>query len=190
MRLADLAERLAEFDVVISSTASSLPIIGLGLVERALKARRHRPIFMVDLAVPRDIESEVSRLTDVYLYTVDDLGEIVREGASSRQTAVAQAEAIIETRVQNFMQWLDRRQAVPLITDIRAAGETIRSEELDRATRLLASGADPAQVLDELARRMTNKFLHRPLTLLGEADGAERERLGDLLPRLFPADRK
>lgn len=190
MRLADLADRLAEFDVVVSSTASSLPIIGLGLVERALKARRRRPIFMVDLAVPRDIESEVARLPDVYLYTVDDLGEIVREGASSRQVAVAQAEAIIETRVQNFMQWLDRRESLPMIADLRAAGDSIRTDELARATRLLATGADPVDVLDELSRRMTNKFLHRPLTLLGEADRDDREKLATLLPRLFPVDRK
>ncbi len=190
MRLADLAERLAEFDVVVSSTASSLPIIGLGMVERALKARRRKPIFMVDLAVPRDVESEVARLPDVYLYTVDDLGEIVREGASSRQAAVAQAEAIIESRVQNFMQWLDRREALPLIADIRAAGDAIRADELDRAMRLLARGGDPSQVIDELSRRITNKFMHRPLTLLGEADREERARLAELLPRLFPVDRR
>src|SRR6478735_4033693 len=105
--LSELPTRMHEFDIIVSCTASTLPIIGLGAVERAVKARRHRPIFMVDLAVPRDIEPEVGNLHDVFLYTVDDLGAIVREGNASRQAAVAQAEAIIETRVQNFMQWLE-----------------------------------------------------------------------------------
>jgi glutamyl-tRNA reductase len=188
--LAEMPERLADFDIVVSCTASTLPIIGLGLVERALKARRHRPIFMVDLAVPRDIEIEVSQLSDVYLYTVDDLGAVVREGTSARQVAVAQAEAIIESRVQHFMQWLDKRHAVPLIAQLRDAGEAVQKEELERAHRLLSSGHNPQDVLDELARRLTNKFLHRPMTMLGEADAEERARLATLLPHLFPLDRK
>ena len=115
MRLADLPERLHEFDVVVSSTASQLPIIGLGAVERALKARRHRPMFMVDLAVPRDIEAEVSRLDDVFLYTLDDLGQIVESGLESRQAAVVEAEAIITDRVSGFLQWLESRDTVPTI---------------------------------------------------------------------------
>lgn len=190
MRLAEISERLSEFDIVVSCTASTLPIIGLGLVERALKARRHKPMFMVDLAVPRDIETEVARLSDVYLYTVDDLGAVVREGTSARQVAVAQAEAIIETRVQNFMQWLERRQTVPLIAQLRASGDAVRRDELDRALRLLASGHDATQVIEDLSRRITNKFLHRPLAMLGEAGHEERERLATLLPHLFPTDKK
>jgi len=190
IRLASLPERLADFDVVVSCTASSLPIIGLGMVERALKARRRRPIFMVDLAVPRDIEPEVADLPDAYLYSVDDLAAIVQEGASARQVAVAQAEAIIETRVQNFMHWLDRRQAVPLIRDLRESSEQLRREELARAQRLLASGHDAAAVLDQLASRLTNKFMHRPLTRLHEASSAEREQLLTWVAHLFPLDKK
>ena len=117
--LADLPARMAEFDIVVSCTASSLPIIGLGAVERALKARRHRPMFMVDLAVPRDIEPEVARLSDVYLYTLDDLSALVQIGGEKREAAVAQAEAIIETGVQSFVQWLDRRGSVPLIQALK-----------------------------------------------------------------------
>ena len=113
MRLADLPSRLAEFDIVISCTASTLPIIGLGAVERALKLRKHRPMFMVDLAVPRDIEPEVARLSDVYLYTVDDLATLVQSAGEKRQAAVQQAEAIIETGVQSFVHWLDQRSSVP-----------------------------------------------------------------------------
>ena len=118
IRLADLPDQLATYDIVISSTASSLPIIGLGMVERAIKARRHKPMFMVDLAVPRDIEAEIGRLDDVFLYTVDDLGTFVQTGVENRQAAVAQAEAIIETRVRSFMHWIDTRAVVPVIQDL------------------------------------------------------------------------
>lgn len=115
LRLADLPQRLHEYDAIVSCTASSLPIIGLGAVRSALKARRHRPMFMVDLAVPRDIEPEVAALSDVYLYTVDDLAAVVQAGGEKRQAAVAQAEAIIDAGVQSFTHWLDQRATVPLI---------------------------------------------------------------------------
>ena len=115
LRLADLPTRLQDFDAVISCTASTLPIIGLGAVERALKARRRRPMFMVDLAVPRDIEAEVAQLGDVYLYTVDDLSAVVQSAGEKRQAAVERAEAIVDAGVQSFAHWLDQRAAVPLI---------------------------------------------------------------------------
>ena len=133
MRLADLPVRLAEFDVVVSCTASSLPIIGLGAVERALKQRKHRPMFMVDLAVPRDIEPEVAALDDIYLYTVDDLSAAVQVAGEKRQAAVAQAEAIIETGVQSFQHWLDQRAAVPLIQALHRQADDWRAVELARA---------------------------------------------------------
>jgi glutamyl-tRNA reductase len=144
IRLQDLGDRLHEFDIVVSCTASSLPIIGLGAVERAVKRRKHRPIMMVDLAVPRDVEPEVARLDDVFLYTVDDLGAVVREGNALRQAAVAQAEAIIDSRVQNFMHWLETRSVVPVIRELQSQGEAIRQAEVERARRMLARGDDPA----------------------------------------------
>ena len=113
--LSELPSSMHRYDIVVSCTASTLPIIGLGMVERAIKARRHRPMFIVDLAVPRDVEPEVARLGDVYVYTVDDLGRIVQSGTEARQAAVAQAEAIIETRVRDFETWLRGRDAVPVI---------------------------------------------------------------------------
>ncbi|MDR2626393.1 MAG: glutamyl-tRNA reductase, partial [Zoogloeaceae bacterium] len=119
IRLDELADSLWRHDIIVSCTASPLPIIGLGLVERALKARRHRPLFMVDLAVPRDIEPEVGELDDVFLYTVDDLAQVVATGMESRQAAVVQAEAILETQVEQFMQWLTARDTVPLIRSLR-----------------------------------------------------------------------
>ncbi|TAL56272.1 glutamyl-tRNA reductase [Pandoraea sp.] len=185
IKLSELPARLHEFDIVVSCTASTLPIIGLGAVERAIKARKHSPMFMVDLAVPRDIEAEVSRLDDVFLYTVDDLGNIVREGNALRQAAVAQAEAIIETRVQHFMQWLDARSVVPIIRDLHGQAERLRQAELERAQRMLARGEDPAAVLEALSQALTKKFLHGPTHALNYARGEERERIVQLIPDLF-----
>jgi glutamyl-tRNA reductase len=185
IRLADLPERLHAFDIVISCTASTLPLIGLGMVERAVKARRHRPVFMVDLAVPRDIEPEVARLDDVFLYTVDDLAQVVQTGLESRQAAVAQAEAIIETRVQSFMNWVGDRAMVPVIRDLHESSEALRLAELERARKLLARGDDPEAVLEALSRGLTAKFLHGPQQALHHAQGDERARLASLLPQLF-----
>jgi glutamyl-tRNA reductase len=183
--LTDLPEQLASFDIVVSCTASSLPIIGLGLVERAVKARRHKPVFMVDLAVPRDIESEVGRLDDVFLYTVDDLGAAVQTGMQNRQAAVSQAEAIIETRVQSFMHWMDSRAVVPVIQELHESSEQMRLAELERARRLLARGESPDAVLEALSKGLTAKFLHGPQQALHHAQGDERARLATLLPQLF-----
>ena len=185
LRLSDLPARLHDFDIVVSCTASTLPIIGLGMVESAVKQRRHRPVVMVDLAVPRDIETEVGKLNDVYLYTVDDLSDIVQAGSDSRQAAVGQAEAIIETRVSHFMHWLETRGTVPLIQDLRQRGEDLSSIELERARKLLAKGEDPQVVLDLLAQGLTNKFLHGSLHALQHAQGEERDALMKILPGLF-----
>ncbi|MNJ88183.1 Glutamyl-tRNA reductase [compost metagenome] len=189
LRLADLPDQLATFDIVISSTASSLPIIGLGMVERAIKARRHKPMFMVDLAVPRDIEAEIGRLDDVFLYTVDDLGSFVQTGVENRQAAVAQAEAIIETRVRSFMHWIDARAVVPVIQDLHETSETMRMIELERARKLLAKGEDIDAVLEALSKGLTAKFLHGPQQALNNAQGDERARLAALLPQLFRTKR-
>ena len=185
LRLADLPQRLHEFDAVVSCTASSLPIIGLGAVERALKARRHRPMFMVDLAVPRDIEPEVARLSDVYLYTVDDLSQLVQTAGEKRQAAVQQAEAIIESGVQSFAHWLDQRATVPLIQALRAQADDWRAAEIARARKLLARGEDVDTVLDALSRGLTQKMLHGALAELNAADGDERARLAQTVTRLF-----
>ncbi|HWH81411.1 MAG TPA: glutamyl-tRNA reductase, partial [Burkholderiaceae bacterium] len=185
LRLVDLPARLAEFDIVISCTASSLPIIGLGAVERALKLRRHRPIFMVDLAVPRDIEPEVARLSDVYLYTVDDLSTLVQVAGEKRQAAVEQAEAIIETGVQSFVHWLDQRGSVPLILALQTQADDWRSAEIARARKLIAKGEDVDVVLEALSRGLTQKMLHGTLAELHAADGEQRTQLAQTVSRLF-----
>ena len=189
-RLSELPGRLHEFDIIVSSTASSLPIIGLGMVESALKQRRHKPIVMIDLAVPRDFEPEISRLNDVYLYTVDDLGAMIQTGASLRQAAVSQAEVIIEDRVGNFMHWVQGRSAVPIIQDIQQQGEHLRQLELERAMKRLMRGDDPQEVLNAMAQGLTNKFLHGSLHALQHSNGAERDALIKLLPKLFTSHSK
>jgi glutamyl-tRNA reductase len=185
MRLADLPARLHEFDAVISSTASTLPIIGLGAVERALKARKHRPMFMVDLAVPRDIEPEVKELEDVYLYTVDDLAHVVQTGQANRQAAVAQAEAIIDAGVQSFMHWMDQRAGVPLIRQLNAQTDEWRQAEIARARKLLARGEDVDAVLEALSRGLTQKMLHGAMAELHAGDATARERASTAIQHFF-----
>jgi glutamyl-tRNA reductase len=185
LRLADLPARLHEFDAVISCTASSLPIIGLGAIERALKARRHRPMFMVDLAVPRDIEPEVGRLADVYLYTLDDLSGLVQSAGAKRQAAVEQAEVIIDAGVQSFTHWLDQRAAVPLIQALNRQADDWRSAEMARARKLLARGASIEDVLDALSRALTQKMLHGTLAELHSTGGEQRDQLAQTVSRLF-----
>jgi len=186
MTFSDLPEQLAAFDVVVSCTASTLPILGLGMVERATRLRRYRPMVMIDLAVPRDIEPEVSRLDDVYLYCVDDLGRMVQSGTSARKAAVVQAEAIIETRVRHFMHWWQTREAVPAIQALQQAADTVRTTELERAKRLLARGEPADAVLEQLARGLTQKYLHGPLSALNRSEPEERQQLLALLPQLLP----
>ena len=185
LRLADLPQRLHEFDAVVSCTASTLPIIGLGAVKSALKARRNRPMFMVDLAVPRDIEAEVASLEDVYLYTVDDLSAVVQSAGEKRQAAVAQAEAIIDAGVQSFSHWLDQRATVPLIRALQAQADDWRAAEIVRARKLLAKGADIESVLDALSRGLTQKMLHGPLAELHACDGEQRAQMAQTVSRLF-----
>ncbi|NCA26693.1 MAG: glutamyl-tRNA reductase [Methylophilaceae bacterium] len=183
--LSELPERLAEFDIVITSTASQLPIVGLGMVERAIKTRKRRPIFMVDLAVPRDIEPEVAELDDVYLYTVDDLAQVVQEGLGNRQEAALEAEAIIVDRVEHFMHWLKTRDAVPTIRALRDQAEQTRLAELEKAQKLLAKGEDPAAVIEMLSSALTNKFLHGPSHALNHSNGHEHEQLENLLRQIY-----
>jgi glutamyl-tRNA reductase len=186
MKLSELPDKMADFDVIVSCTASSLPILGLGMVERATRSRRHRPMVMIDLAVPRDIEPEVGRLADVYLYSVDDLGRMVQSGTDARRAAVVQAEAIIETRVQNFMHWLQSREIVPAIINLQKSADQVREAELERARRMLARGESADLVLEQLAHALTQKYMHGPLAALNRSEDDERAQLLALLPRLLP----
>ncbi len=185
MRLADLPDRLHEFDAVISCTASTLPLIGLGAVERALKKRRNRPMFMVDLAVPRDIEPEVKSLRDVYLYTVDDLSQVVQTGQASRQAAVAEAEVIIDAGVQSFVNWLDQRSDVPLIQQLNQQAELWRAAELQKAHKLLAKGESVEAVLDSMSKNLAHKMLHGAMSELHSDDAQARQQARSAIEHFF-----
>lgn len=183
--LNDVADVIAGHDIIVSCTASPLPIIGKGMVESALKARRHRPMLMIDLAVPRDIEAEVGRMDDVFLYTVDDLGKIVSEGHDSRLQAVSHAEQIIDAKVIDFMQWLAARESVPTIRALRDQAERARRHEMERALRRLAKGDTPGEVLEALSQALTNKLMHGPTSALHHAQEPDRDTLVRLLERVY-----
>jgi len=183
--LNDLPEQLAHHDIIVTSTASPLPILGKGMVERALKLRKHRPLFIVDLAVPRDVEEEVSELNDVFLYTVDDLAEVVRDGQDARQGAVQEAEVIIDSSVANFIHWMESREVVPTIRALRDNAERHRRHEMEKALRLLAKGEDAAKVLESLSNSLTNKFLHAPTHTLNQVQAGERDAFLDMVHRIY-----
>lgn len=171
--LSEVPNRLSEADIVVSSTASTLPILGKGAIEMALKKRKRCPMFLLDLAVPRDIEPEVSQLHDAYLYTIDDLKHLVEENRGRRLQAAEQAENIIDLQVVKFMRWKRSLQAVPVIRSLREDLDRMMGVELDKAKKKLRAGADPAQVLEQMAHDLTNKFAHKPSQTLRhlEEDG-------------------
>ncbi|MCB1866374.1 MAG: glutamyl-tRNA reductase [Chromatiales bacterium] len=167
--LTDIPAHLAGADIIISSTASPLPILGKGAIERALTARKHRPMFIVDLAVPRDVEPEVANLDDVYLYSVDDLQAVVADNLQSRQDAARQADAVIIGHVEAFTEWQRSLEAVSPITELRDRAAEVGAELTEQALRQLAAGGDPAKVVRRLAHRLSNRLLHQPTVALRRA---------------------
>ncbi|MDF1763972.1 MAG: glutamyl-tRNA reductase [Oleibacter sp.] len=186
--LEDIPEVLASADIVISSTASTLPILGKGMVEKAIKKRRHKPMFMVDIAVPRDIEEQVAELQDVYLYTVDDLRDIIEENVRSRETAAEQANELIEAGVQHFMRELKALDAVNTVTELRAHVESLRDEQLDKALKQLQNGGDAEKILRTFAHTFSNKVLHQPMKALRRAGSEGRLDVMDWSRELFNLD--
>lgn len=183
--LGDIPEALPNADIVIASTASQLPILGKGAVEAALKKRKHAPIFMVDIAVPRDIEPQVGELEDVYLYTVDDLKEVIEENQRSRENAAREAEEIIEAGSHEFMRQLRSLLAVDTVTALRRQAENTRDQELDKALRQLRNGKSAEDVLTQLARGLTNKMLHQPTTQLRKASAEGRPEVLSVVQELY-----
>ncbi len=183
--LADLPKKLHEFDIVISCTASTLPLIGLGAVKSALRARKNKPIFMVDLAVPRDIEPEVKDLRDVYLYTVDDLTEVINSGQSQRQAAVVDAEVIIDDGVRKFMSWLDQRTHVPLIQELNSQADNWRKAELVRARKLIEKGQPLEEVLEAFSLGLMKKMLNGPLRELHHEEVEQRDKAREAVRKMF-----
>ncbi|MCW8935983.1 MAG: glutamyl-tRNA reductase [Gammaproteobacteria bacterium] len=188
--LPQIADYLYKADIVISSTASPLPILGKGTVEKALKKRKHKPMFMCDIAVPRDIEAEVNDLDDVFLYTVDDLHEIIQENIESRQEAAEQARKIIENQVDDFLTWERALDSVEVIRDIRESAEVISNEILQKAQAQLAQGKSADEALAFLARNLTNKLLHQPSATLRQTGENSRHDLLDFARQLFISSNK
>lgn len=168
--LVDLPHILTDYDVIIASTAAQLPILGKGTVEQAMQQRQHRPIFMLDLAVPRDIEAQVAEISGVYLHTVDDISAVVQSGKELRKEAAAAAEHMVGQKVADFISWQQSRQRVPLICALRNEGERARRQVLNNAMKQLARGASPEEVLERLSVQLTNKLLHAPTRLLNKGD--------------------
>ena len=183
--LPQIPDYLPKADIVISSTASPLPILGKGAVEKALKKRKHKPIFMCDIAVPRDVEAQVGELDDVFLYTVDDLQGIIQENIESRQEAAEQAREIIESQVDDFLSWERSLDSVEVIRDIRECAENMSAEILQKAQAQLAQGKSADEALAFLARALTNKFLHQPSATLRQTGESSRHDLLNFARQLF-----
>ena len=183
--LSDLPHYLAQADIVISSTASQLPILGKGMVESAIRKRKRRPIFMVDIAVPRDIEPEVGQLEDIYLYCVDDLQDIIEENRQSRRNAAKQAEEMITIQVAHFLAWIRSQEVVPTIQQLRQQAEQHRTEVVLKAKKQLTQGAEPEQVIEQLANQLTNKLLHEPSRQLKQVDAEQEAHLITAARQLF-----
>ena len=177
-----------DVDIIISSTASPLPILGKGAVERALKKRKHRPYFMVDIAVPRDIEPEVASLDDVYLYTVDDLRQVIEENIRSREGAAREAENLVASGVQDFLNQLRALDAVSTLKQFRQRAELLRDAETEKALRALRNGTDPETVLRSMARGLTNKLLHEPSVQVRKATTEGRTEVTEWLRELHQLD--
>jgi len=189
MPLSDIPAYLHRADIVVSSTGSQLPILGKGTVESALKARKYRPIFLVDIAVPRDIEPEVGHLDDAYLYTVDDLRSVIKENLNSRREAAQQAEDIIEPQVFHYLDWVQSLSAVDIIRNIREQGESARDEALARALKMLHNGKPAEAVIQHLAHTLTNKMLHTPSVQLQQASKQGQDDVLKAAATLFDLDR-
>lgn len=188
LTLAQIPHNLHLADIVISSTASQLPILGKGMVESALKQRRHKPMFLVDLAVPRDIEGEVTELDDAYLYTVDDLQHIVEQNLASRQSAAVEAEKLIAVQVQTYMNWTQSQESIDLLRDFRQQSELQRDKLQARALHQLAEGKDAEQVIIELANKLTNSLIHSPTKALKQAAETQDKSVLELLKQSLGID--
>ncbi|MEZ5573612.1 MAG: glutamyl-tRNA reductase [Halioglobus sp.] len=188
--LAEIPQQLEDADIVITSTASQLPILGKGAVEQALKVRKHRPYLMIDIAVPRDIESQVGELRDVYLYSVDDLREIIDQNLRSRSNEARKADQIIDEGVRLYAEEMASLAAVDTVKEYRSMAEKLREQELQRAHRALARGEDPRQILAQLSRAITNKLIHAPTTGLKQASAEGRDDLINNARRLLGLEAK
>ena len=183
--IGEIHDQLHEYDIVISATGSQLPVIGLGMIERAIKKRKHKPMLLIDLAVPRDIEPEISKLNDIFLYTLDELAEIAQEGIDNRTDAVKDANIIIEKKVNNFYKKINKKKASPTIVTLRNQFEDNRQKEINKAKKQLANGKSIDEILETLSNNLSNKFLHHPTKALNDAAANETKEISELLKKIY-----
>jgi len=183
--LGEINDQIHEYDVVISCTGSQLPVIGLGMIERAIKIRKHKPMLLIDLAIPRDIESETSKLNDIFLYTLDELAQIAQEGIDNRAGAVKEAEVIIEKKVNNFYKKNNKKKASPTIVTLRNQFEENRLKEIDKAKKQLKNGKSIDEILESLSNNLSNKFLHHPTKALNDSAANETKEISELLKKIY-----
>ena len=183
--IGEIKDQLDEYDIVISATGSQLPVIGLGMIERAIKKRKHKPMLLIDLAVPRDIEPETSKLNDIFLYTLDELAEIAQEGIDNRTDAVKDANIIIEKKVNNFYKKINKKKASPTIVTLRNQFEDNRQKEINKAKKQLANGKSIDEILETLSNNLSNKFLHHPTKALNDAAANETKEISELLKKIY-----
>lgn len=188
LQLTDVAANLADYDIIIASTGSSLPVVGKGALEAAVKQRRHKPIFIVDIAVPRDIEPEAADLPDVYLYTIDDLTDIIDENVRNRRAAAEEAETLVLDGANHYLRERRAHHGQDLLRRFRDQAATIQQSELDKALKELRGGADPEMLLQSLSRGLTNKLIHTPTTAIRNASADGRADLLEYLKSLYQLD--
>lgn len=188
LSLTELADYLFHADIIVTATLSPLPLLGKGIVERALKKRKHKPMLMIDLGVPRDIESEISQLNDVYLYTLDDLQKFIQENKDKRNLAAQQAENIIDLQTAHFMRSQQMRTATPTIRAYREKMQDIRDKELLKALQRLENGENPQQIMHEFSQALVNKFIHQPSVQLRHAASHGQTDILTTAKQLFDLD--
>ena len=183
--IGEIHDQLYEYDIVISATGSQLPVIGLGMIERAIKKRKHKPMLLIDLAVTRDIESETSKLNDIFLYTLDELAQIAQEGIDNRTDAVKDANIIIEKKVKNFYKKINKKKASTTIVSLRNQFEDNRQKEINKAKKQLANGKSIDEILETLSNNLSNKFLHHPTKALNDSAANETKEISELLKKIY-----
>ena len=183
--LGEINDQIHDYDIVISCTGSQLPVIGLGMIERAIKIRKHKPMLLIDLAIPRDIEPETSKLNDIFLYTLDELAQIAQEGVDKRVYATKDAQIIIEKKVNNFYKNNNKKKASPTIVSLRNQFEESRLKEINKAKKQLKSGKSIDDILESLSNNLSNKFLHHPTTALNESAANETKEISELLKKIY-----
>lgn len=186
--LGDIYHQIPDYDIVICSTSSQLPVVGLGMIENALKLRKHKPMLLIDLAIPRDIELEIADLDDIFLYTFDDLAKLAQEGMQNREAAVKNAEKLIEKKVKLYNERINQKTITPTITSLRNQFEIVRKKELLKAEKEIANGTPVNEVIDKLSRTLSKKFLHHPTKVFNELSNQKFEKALALFKKIYKVD--